>query len=78
MECSRTTKAECTYSRVKVTSGLAEFYGPSRGPNGAATLNRIRVVRVNADKVTQKWEKSADNGATWTAEFQGEYSRNKP
>ena len=62
----------------KVTSGLAEFYGPSRGPNGAATLNRIRVVRVNADKVTQTWEKSVDKGATWTVEFQGEYSRNKP
>ena len=62
-----------------VTPGLAEFYGPSRGPNGAATvLNRIRVVRVTADKVKQSWEKSADNGATWTVEFQGEYSRNKP
>jgi hypothetical protein len=30
---------------------------------------------VNADKVTQTWEKSADKGATWTVEFQGEYSR---
>ena len=62
----------------KVTPGSAEFYGPSRSSSGATVLNRIRVVRVNADKVTQTWEKSADNGGTWTTEFQGEYSRKKP
>jgi hypothetical protein len=61
----------------KVAQGSAEFMGPSRGPNGEAVLNRIKVVRVNADKVEQSWEKSTDNAATWTIEFRGEYSRRK-
>ncbi len=58
-----------------VTSGSAEFRGPSRGPNGESFLNRVKIVRVNADKVEQIWEKSTDNGATWKTVFRGEYSR---
>jgi hypothetical protein len=61
----------------KVSAGLAEFTGPSRGAKGQTVLNRIKVVRVAADKVEQCWEKSTDNGATWTVEFHGEYSRKK-
>jgi hypothetical protein len=63
--------------RGKVGQGVAEFVGPSVGPNGEAVLNRIRVVRVTGDKVEQSWEKSKDSGATWTMEFRGEYSRKK-
>jgi hypothetical protein len=59
----------------KVGPGAAEFTGPSRGPNGETVLNRIKVVRINTNKVEQSWEKSTDNGATWTKEFSGEYSR---
>ena len=59
----------------KVSGGLAEFYGPSRGPAGEAVLNRIRVVRLAPDRVEQSWEKSADNGGSWTVVFKGEYSR---
>lgn len=59
----------------KVTSGQAEFYGPSRDPKGETVLNRIRVVRIASDKVEQSWEKSEDNGTSWTAVFKGEYSR---
>jgi|SRR5579863_8897288 len=59
----------------QVASGSAEFRGPSRGPSGEAVLNRIKVVRINADKVEQSWEKSLDQGATWKMEFRGEYSR---
>jgi len=62
----------------KVSSGSAEFTGPSRNPNGQAVLNRIKVVRVAANKVEQSWEKSTDNGATWTMEFHGNYSRKSP
>jgi len=62
----------------KVASGTAEFYGPSRGPDGEAVLNRIRIVRLSADKVEQTWEKSKDNGATWNMEFRGEYTRKNP
>jgi hypothetical protein len=62
----------------KVAPGSAEFTGPSRGPNGESVLNKIKVVRVTVDKVEQTWEKSKDNGATWTMEFQGEYLRSNP
>jgi hypothetical protein len=61
----------------KVASGSAEFYGPSRGPNGESVLNRIKVVRISADKVEQSWEKSTDSVA-WAMQFRGEYSRKKP
>jgi hypothetical protein len=61
----------------KVSAGTAEFLGPSRGSNGEAVLNRIKIVRVNADTVEQSWEKSTDNGATWSTEFRGEYARRK-
>ncbi len=61
-----------------VKQGSAEFTGPSRGPNGEKVLNRIRVARVAANKVEQSWEKSTDNGASWTTVFQGEYSRKHP
>jgi hypothetical protein len=60
-----------------VSEGSAEFLGPSRGPNGEAVLNRIKIVRRNADKVEQSWEKSTDNGSTWKTEFRGEYARRK-
>jgi hypothetical protein len=62
----------------KVTPGSAEFTGPSVGVDGKAVLNRIRIVRINADKVEQTWEKSSDNGATWNVEFRGDYSRKQP
>jgi hypothetical protein len=62
----------------KVLEGRAEFYGPSHGPNGETVLDRIRIVRISGDKVEQSWEKSTDNGGTWTTEFRGEYSRKNP
>jgi hypothetical protein len=62
----------------KVAPGVAEFTGPSRGSDGQAVLNRIKVVRVAANKVQQSWEKSKDNGVTWTTEFSGEYTRKIP
>jgi hypothetical protein len=61
----------------KAEPGSAEFLGPSTGPDGQAVLNRIKIVRVSADKVQQTWEKSSDKGATWSMEFRGEYSRKK-
>jgi hypothetical protein len=61
----------------KIGLGAAEFLGPSINAEGKTVLNRIRVVRIDADKVKQTWEESKDNGATWTVEFRGEYSRKK-
>jgi hypothetical protein len=62
----------------KVTSGSAVFSGPSHGPNGETVLNRISIVRGGSKTVTQLWQKSADNGATWSTEYRGEYSRSGP
>jgi hypothetical protein len=62
----------------KVASGSAEFTGPSRGRDGRTVLNRIRVVRRAANQVDHSWEKSTDQGATWTMEFEGAYSRRNP
>jgi len=62
----------------KVPGGSAEFTGPSRGSSGETVLNRIKVVRVDANRIQQSWEKSTDNGATWTMEFNGGYSRKNP
>lgn len=62
----------------KVTPAAAEFVGTSRSESGAEVLNRIKVIRIGTDKVQQTWEKSSDNGATWTMEFRGEYTQKKP
>src|ERR1700730_15771701 len=37
----------------KVANGAGEFTGPSRGSNGEKVLNRIKIVRVNANRVEQ-------------------------
>jgi len=63
------------FAEGKVAGGTAEFDGPSRGENGETVLNRIKVVRLAPGKVAQTWEKSTDNGITWTTVFRGEYSR---
>jgi len=41
-------------------------------------LNRLRVARVTADKIEETWEKSTDNGRTWTRVYRAEYSRATP
>jgi hypothetical protein len=66
------------FTSGKVSSGSAEFEGPSRGSNGESVLNRVKVIRLNPIRVEQTWEKSNDNGATWNVVFRGEYSRANP
>ncbi len=66
------------FTSGKVASGAAEFEGPSRGPNGESVLNRVKVIRLNPNKVEQSWEKSNNKGATWNVVFRGEYSRANP
>lgn len=63
------------FGRGTVAAGRAELYGRSLGPDGKTTLNRISIVRKTRDDVVQTWQKSADNGKTWTTVFQGKYSR---
>jgi hypothetical protein len=62
----------------KVGSGTAEFHGPSHGPKGEVVLNRLKVVRLSPNKVEETWEKSTDQGATWTTAYRAEYSRASP
>ena len=59
----------------KVASGIAEFQGTSHGPKGETVLNKVTVVRIDGNRVEQKWLKSTDNGTTWKTEFRGEYTR---
>jgi hypothetical protein len=66
------------FTSGKVADGTAEFEGTSRGPNGESILNRVKVTRLNPNKVEQTWEKSSDKGATWNVVFRGEYSRANP
>ena len=62
----------------KVSTETAEFHGPSRGPKGEPVLNRLRVIRVSTDKLEEIWEKSTDNGSTWTTAYRAQYSRVNP
>ena len=66
------------FTSGKIADGTAEFEGTSRGPNGESVLNRVKVIRLNPNKIEQRWEKSSDNGATWNVAFRGEYSRANP
>jgi len=63
------------FSDGKVAAGIAELRGTSHGPKGETVLNKVSVVRIDANRVEQTWQKSTDNGATWTTEFRGEYTR---
>jgi hypothetical protein len=56
----------------------AEFSGPSRGPQGESVLNRVTIHRVSGTQVEQVWQKSSDDGKTWTTAFRGEYTRRQP
>jgi hypothetical protein len=62
----------------QVSDGRAEFLGPSRGPNGEAVLNRIRLLRNASHQLEQIWEKSSDEGKTWTTQFRLQYSAKHP
>jgi hypothetical protein len=64
--------------RGSVSSGAAELQGPGRDENGALVLKRVRVVRINDATVDQIWEKSTDQGESWTLEFKMEYIRKNP
>lgn len=62
----------------KASPGLAQFSGPSRGPNGESVLNRVTIRRIDTSTVEQAWEKSTDDGKTWTTAFRGDYTRKQP
>jgi hypothetical protein len=57
--------------------GAMRFEGATVGPNGARTLQRLTFFPVARDTVRQLFESSSDNGATWTAGFDGMYVRKR-
>ena len=61
-----------------VSSGRAEFRGPSRGPNGEVILHRLTIVRAAPNRLQETWEKSIDNGASWSTVYRAEYLRANP
>lgn len=63
------------FERGTVAAGKAEFFGHSLGPDGKPILNRVSIVRRTPGDIEQTWQKSTDNGTTWSTVFQGEYSR---
>ncbi len=62
------------FARGDVHDGVAEFFGTTHGPDGT-TLNRIRLIRVSATSVEQRWQQSSTNGASWKTVFVGKYVR---
>jgi hypothetical protein len=62
----------------KASSDSVMFTGPSTGPDGKLVVNRVSIVRISPDRVDQVWEKSEDNGVTWSTAFRGQYARKKP
>lgn len=66
------------FSDGNASANSAEFFGPTRTPDGRTILHRIKIQRIDAQKVEQVWEKSIDNGSTWSTVFRGEYSRRNP
>jgi hypothetical protein len=61
-----------------VASGVAEFHGPSLGPNGEEVLNNLRIVRIPPKGLVETWEKSIDHGVRWTTVYRAEYARTNP
>lgn len=66
------------FLKSQVSPDSAEFSSPSRGPGGQPVLNRVTILRLGPDKVEQLWQKSTNNGATWSTDFRGEYTRSQP
>jgi hypothetical protein len=58
-----------------VSSGSAEFRGPSRGPKGEEVLNKLTIVQTSPDQVEETWKKSMDHGGSWTTVYRANYTR---
>jgi len=61
-----------------VSSGTAEFRGSSRGPKGEDVLNRLKIVQRSPNQLEETWEKSMDQGNSWTTVYRADYSRANP
>lgn len=63
------------FQEGKVDAGVAEFRGKSRGTHGETVLNRLRVIRHSPNNIEESWEKSTDNGMSWTTAYRAQYTR---
>ena len=65
--------------RLTLEGGLANgrmvLSGAGQASNGATVINRITWTPIDANRVEQHWEVSADNGTSWTTAFWGLYKR---
>jgi hypothetical protein len=61
-----------------VSSGTAEFRGPSRSPKGEEVLNKLTIVQTSPNKLEESWQKSTDQGSSWTTVYRADYTRTNP
>ena len=51
--------------------------GTSPAPNNTSVINRVTWTPLPDGRVRQFWQTSNDGGKTWTAGFDGFYSKKK-
>ena len=61
----------------KLVDGAMVLEGNTLGANGATIMNRVTWSQVGTspDRVRQYWQQSSDGGATWSAAFDGLYTK---
>ena len=57
--------------------GAMVLEGSSPGPNNTSVMNRVTWTPLPDGRVRQFWQTSNDGGKTWTAGFDGFYSKKK-
>lgn len=66
---------------LHISGGLVDgkmvLTGETVGANGVRTLQRVTWSPLPDGRVRQFWENSTDDGATWTAAFDGYYEKKK-
>jgi hypothetical protein len=55
--------------------GSMRFTSTKTAPDGTTYIDRVVLKPMSDDEVQQHWERSKDNGKTWTTVFLGKYVR---
>lgn len=58
-----------------LVDGRMVLEGTRPGPDGSPVRHRITWEPLDGGDVRQTWDTSADDGATWTTQFDGLYAR---
>jgi hypothetical protein len=64
-----------TLAGMTAVAKSVQLQGDSIGDSGQTVIDRVSIIQIAPDQVQQLWEKSADNGATWSVVYRGEYKR---